>query len=46
MRHDLDVDIDPWERHDDEVRDLSPMTFRVVAAVLVGLAVLAIAGAF
>jgi len=46
MRDDLDVDIDPSERGDDEVRDLSPVTFRIVAAVLVGLAVLAIAGAF
>ena len=46
MRHDFDVDVDPWERRDDEIRDLSPGTFRVVAAALVALAVLAVAGVF
>jgi hypothetical protein len=45
MRRDLDVDIDPWD-DEGKVRDLSPSTFRFVAAVQVGLAVLAIAGAF
>ncbi len=46
MRHDLDIDVDPWEQRDDEIRDLSPATFRFVAAVLVALAALAVAGAF
>lgn len=46
MRHDLDIDVDPWERRDDEIGDLSPGTFRFVAGALVALAVLAIAGAF
>jgi hypothetical protein len=49
MRHDLDADSDPWNERiedDDKVRDLSPGAFRFLAAVLIGLAVLAIAGAF
>jgi hypothetical protein len=45
MRHDLDVDVDPWRQRDDEIRDLSPTTFRVATAVLVGLAALAISAA-
>jgi hypothetical protein len=49
MRQDLDADGDPWkerDEEDDEVRDLSPGAFRFLAAVLIGLAVLAIAGTF
>ena len=49
MRHDLDADGDIWDERpedDEKVYNLSPGAFRFLAAVLIGLAVLAVAGIF
>jgi len=47
MRRPSNVDSDAWaeDKDVDEIHDLSPGAFRFVATVLVGLAVLALAGA-
>ena len=49
MRPDVDANGEPWDERkeeSDEVQDLSPGAFRFLAVVLIGLAVLAIAGIF